>query len=243
MYSNAPIQTIINLISVLKLLPSPKETLKLIAPQRSRLIGKQPEGILVTAMRILLDGVGPGDLPVDAQEHAGDLVLAGLGVVERVRRQRVARDGVAVQQLLVVDVAVELDGRPLEVARLRVLRVGGEPLDARDGELGVLELRPRDRLVRDDGDAAPGGQVCRHGGVGGVLAVDGGVARRGGIDLEVGLAAVLADLVRAWEGLACVGQVLDDDVWDCGGEGRHEQREGSSLLHFGLVSWWIRLGR
>lgn len=223
------------LVNILKLVSNPQETLKLVAPQGSRLIGKQPEGILVTAVRVRLHGEGPGDLPVGAQEHAGDLVLAGRGVVERVGRQGVARDGVVEQQLLVVDVAVELHGRPLEAARLRVLRVRGEPLDARDGELGVLELGPRDRLVRDGGDAAPGGQVRGHGGVGGVLAVDGGVARRVGVDLEHGLAAVLADLVGAWEGLAGVGQVLDDDVWDCGGGSRHEKREGSGLLHFGLV--------
>ena len=227
-------QSIMPLLNTLELLPSPQETLKLLAAQRGRRVGKEAGDILITAILVLAHGEGPGDLPVGAQEHTGDPVLAGLGVVERVRRQGVARDDVAVQELLVVDVAVELDGRVLEVARVRVLRVGREALHARRGELAVPELRPGDRLVRDDGDGAPrlghGG-----GGVGGVLAVDGGVARRVGVDLELGLAPVLADLVRAGEGLAGVGQVLDDNVWDCGGKGRHDEREGCGLLHFELL--------
>lgn len=227
-------QTSLTLLDILKLVSSPQETLKLVAPQRSSLVGKQTEGILVTVVLVLLHGEGPGDLTVMAKEHTGDL-LTGRGVGEREGRQGVAGDGVVEQQLLVVDVGLELHGRVLEVARVRVLRVHGEPLDARHGELGVLELGPRDGLVRDGGDAAPGGHVCRHGGLRRVLAVDGGVACRGGVDLEVGLATVLADLVCAGEGLACVGQVLDDDVWDGGGDSRHEKREGSSLLHFELV--------
>lgn len=230
-------QTTIPLVNVLKLLPSPDETLKLLTPQGGGLIGKQTEVILVTAVRVLAHGEGPGDLPVGAQEHTRDPVLASLGVVERVRRQRVARDDVVVQQLLVVDVAVELDGRVAEVARVRVLRVGREPLDPRGREVAVPELRPRHRLVRDDGDGAPG---LGHGGrgLGGVLAVDGGVASRVGVQLEHGLAAVLADLVCAGEGLAGVGKVLDDDVWDCGGESRHDEREGCGLLHFELMGFW-----
>lgn len=224
----------LTLLNVLKLLPNPQETLKLIAPQRSSLVGKQPGCIDVTAVAVLLRGEGPGDLPVEAQENTRDL-LAGGGVGERKGRQRVPRDGVVEQQLLVVDVGVELHGRVLEVLGLRVLCVDGEALDARDGELGVLELGPGDGLVRDDGDLAPGGQVRGDGGGCPVLAVDGGVAGRGGVDLEGGLAAVLANLVCAGEGLARVGEVLDDDVWDGGGDSRHEEREGSGLLHCGLV--------
>lgn len=222
------------LLNVLELLPNPQETLKLIAPERGSLVGKQAGGINVTAVPVLLRGEGPGDLPIEAQENARDL-LAGGGVGECKRRQRVPGDGVVEQQLLVVDVGVELHGRVLVALGLRVLRVDGEALDARDGELGVLELGPGDGLVRDDGDLAPGGQVRGDGGSRPVLAVDGDVAGRGGIDLERGLAAVLADLVCAGEGLARVGEVLDDDVWDGGGDSRHEQREGSSLLHCGLV--------
>lgn len=227
-------QTIMPLVNVLKLLPSPDETLKLVPPQGGGLIRKQTEVILVTAVRIRANGEGPGDLPVGAQEHTGDLVLARLGVVERVGGQRVARDDVVEQQLLVVDVGVELDGRVAKVARVRVLRVGREPLDPRRREVAVPELRPGDVLLRDDGDGAPG---LGHGGggLGGVLAVDGRVARRVGVQLEHGLAAVLADLVGAGEGLAGVGKVLDDDVWDCGGESRHDEREGCGLLHFELM--------
>lgn len=68
-----------------------------------------------------------------------------------------------------------------------------------------------------------------------MLAVDGRVASRVGVQLEHGLAAVLADLVGAGVGLAGVGQVLDDDVWDCGGESRHDERKCCGLLHFELV--------
>lgn len=139
--------TITPLVNVLKLLSSPDEALKLITPQRSGLVGKQTEVILVTAVRVRANGEGPGDLPVGAQEHTGDLVLSRLGVVERVGRQRVAREDVVVQQLLVVDVGVELDGRVAEVARVRVLRVGREPLDPRRGEVAVPELRPGDVLL------------------------------------------------------------------------------------------------
>lgn len=162
-----------SLLNAFELLASPQETLKLLTPQGSRLVGKQAKIILITVVLILAHGEGPGDLPVGAQEDARDPVLAGRGIVERVRRQGVPRDDVTVQQLLVVDVAVELDGRVLKVARLGVLRVG---LDPRVPRRADLELRPGDGLVRDDGDGAPG---LGHGGggLGGVLAVDGRVAR------------------------------------------------------------------
>jgi hypothetical protein len=222
------------LLNILELLPSPQETLKLIAPQRSSLVGKQTDVVLVMAVPVLAHGVGPGDLPIGTHENTIDPVLAGSGVVERIGSQGVAGDDVVVQQLLVVDVSVELDGRVLKRARVRVLRVGRQPLDPRGGEVAVPEPGPGDLLQGHDGDGAPG-LGDRGGGLGGVLAVDGRVAGRVGVELELGLAAVLADLVGAGEGPAGVREVLDDNVWDCGGEGRHEEGEGCGLLHFVFI--------